>query len=204
MDIMSHDSVLRALCRANRYKCKGKLQSEEDRLLAWTPDKTGTINTLQFLSVQEKRERYTLIEQQEKNRVREFGLPDKVLRVHGVAPASKGEGIIHLIYKNMNGISNKMSNNDKMEKAKEIHDELEVDIAVYNQHWLNLQHRHNVNGFNQMFKGGEVAIQSVTAHNTHENIGRVQEGGMSLLAFGNVTEYLDHYQLGKDKTDLGR
>jgi hypothetical protein len=67
MDITSHDSVLRALeCRANRYKCKRKLQSEEDRLLAWTLDETGTINTLQFLSVQEKRERYSLIEQQKR------------------------------------------------------------------------------------------------------------------------------------------
>jgi hypothetical protein len=117
---------------------KRKLHSEEDWLLAWTLDETGTISTLQFLSVQEKRECYALIEQQKKNRVREFGLPDEVLWVHGVAPASKGEGIIRLIYKKMNGISNKMSNNDKLEKAKEIHNELEVDIAAYNKHRLNL------------------------------------------------------------------
>ncbi len=205
MDITSHDSVLRALeCWANQYKCKGKLQSEEDWLLAWTLDKTGTINTLQFLSVQEKRERYVLIEQQERNRVREFGLLDKVLRVNGVAPASKGEGIICLMYEDMNGISNTMSNNNKLEKAKEIHDELEVNIAAYNKHRLNLRHCFNENGFNQMFKGGEAAIQSVTTHNTHEIIGCVQEGGTSLLAFRTVTEYLDHHQLGKDKTGLGQ
>ncbi len=65
--------------------------------MAWTLDKTGTIDTLQFLSVQEKREHYALIEQQAKNRVREFGLQDEVLRVHGVVAASKVEGIIHLI-----------------------------------------------------------------------------------------------------------
>jgi hypothetical protein len=81
---------------------------------------------------------------------------------------------------------------------------LEVDIVAYNKHRLNLQHRLNVNGFNQMFKGGEAAIQSVMAHNTHENIGRVQEGWTSLLAFGTVTEYLDYQQLGKDETGLGR
>jgi hypothetical protein len=104
----------------------------------------------------------------------------------------------------MNGISNRMSNNDKLEKAKELHNKLEVDIAADNKLRLNLRHRLNVNGFNQMFKGGEVAIQSVTAHNTHENIGCVQEGGTSLLAFGTVTEYLDYQQLGKDKMGLGR
>ncbi len=102
-----------------------------------------------------------------------MGLSDEVLQVHGVAPASKGAETIHLIYKNMNRICNRLSNNAKLEKAKEIHDELEVNIAEYNEHWLNLRHHLNVNGFNQMFKGGEVAIQSVTAHNTHENIGRI-------------------------------
>jgi hypothetical protein len=56
--------------------------------LAWALDETGTINTLQFLSVEEKCERDVLIEQQEKNRVCELGLPDEVLRVHGVAPAT--------------------------------------------------------------------------------------------------------------------
>ncbi len=71
-----------------------------------------------FLSVEEKRERDALIEQQEKNRVRELGLPDKVLWVHGVAQASKGKGIIWLIYKNIYGISNRMSDNDKLEKTK--------------------------------------------------------------------------------------
>ena len=145
-----------------------------------------------------------LIEQQEKNRVRELGLLDEVLRVHGVAPASKGEGSIQLIYENMNRISNRKSDNDKLEKAKEIHDELEIDIAVYNEHRLNLCHRFNVNGFTQMFKGGEAVVQSVMAHNTHANVGRTQEGGTSLLVFGTITEYLDHPQLGKDKTGLGQ
>ncbi len=49
MNITSHDSILQALkCRVNRYKCKGKLQSKDDQLLAWALDKTGTIDTLQF------------------------------------------------------------------------------------------------------------------------------------------------------------
>ncbi len=207
MNIISHDSVLQALeCWANRYKRKGQLHSEDNWLLAWALDETGTINTLQFLSVEEKHERTVLIEQQEKNRVRELGLLDEVLWVHGVAPASKGKGIIWLIYKSMNGISNsnRMSNNDTLEKAKELHKELEVGIAAYNKHRLNLRRRLNVNGFNQMFKGGEGAIQSVMAHNTQENIGCIQEGGTSLLAFGTVTEYLDYQQLGKDETGLGR
>jgi hypothetical protein len=91
----------------------------------------------------------------------------------------------------MNGISNRLSDNAKLEKAKEIYDELEVDIVAYNEHRLNLCHHSNVNGFNQMFKGGEAAIQSIAAHNIHEYIGHIQEGGTSLLMFGPTTVYLD-------------
>ncbi len=91
-----------------------------------------------------------------------------------------------------------------MEKAKEIHDELEVNIVAYNEHRLNMKDRRNVNGFNQLFKGGKVAIHSVVGHNVHENIGQVQDGGTSLMAFGTVTEYLMHDQPGKDETSLGR
>jgi hypothetical protein len=145
----------------------------DDRTLVWALDKTATINTLQILSVKETSEKYLLIEQQELDRVRVLGFSDKVLQVNGVAPASKGAGTIHLIYKNMNGICSRSSNNAKLEKAKEIKDEVEVNIAAYNEHWLNLHQHLNVNGFNQMFKGGEAAIQSITAHNTHKNIGRI-------------------------------
>ncbi len=61
-----------------------------------------------------------------------------------------------------------------------------------------------MNGFSQLFKGGEVAIQSVVAHNVHGNFGKVQEGGTSLKAIGPLTEYVEPNQPGKDKTGLGR
>ncbi len=47
-------------------------------------------------------------------------------------------------------------------------------------------------------------VQSVVAHNIHENIGHMQEGGTSLLLFGALTEQIAHDQSGKDKTGLGR
>jgi hypothetical protein len=62
---------------------------------------------------------------------------------------------------------------------------------------------HNVNGFNQLFKGGEAAIQSVVAHNIHENISHKQEGGTSLLLSGALTEQLAHDEPGKDEPGLG-
>ncbi len=55
-------------------------------------------------------------------------------------------------------------------------------------------------------EGGEADVRSVVAHNVHEadRIGRVQEGGMGLLMFGPLTEYLDMPGSEKDITCLGR
>ena len=88
----------------------------------------------------------------------------------------------------MNGLNNRLSGNEKVEKAKELHDKLEVDLFAYNKHRLNMQDRQNTNGFNQLFKGGEAAVQSVVAHNVHENFGRVQEGkDLRLLPHHKIT-----------------
>ncbi len=76
-------------------------------------------------------------------------------------------------------------------------------MVAYCEHRLNMWHKKNINGFNQLFKGGEAAVQSVVAHNTNENVGRVQQGGTSLLLFGHLTEQLDHDETGKDPTGLG-
>ena len=96
--------------------------------------------------------------------------------------------MIRLIYENVNGISNNLCNNDKVEKAKGIINDLEVDIVAYNEHHLNMQNKYNVNGFSQLFKGGEAAIHLVVAHNVHENFGKIQEGGTCLMAVGPLTQ----------------
>jgi hypothetical protein len=113
------------------------------------------------------------------------------------------EGTVCLIYENVNGYCNRMSNNEKVERSKELHDKLEVDIAAYCKHKLNMKHKKNGNSFNQLFKGGEAVIQSIIAHNMHENIGLTQQGGTSLLLFRHLQEQLNHNKSRKDPTGLG-
>ncbi len=60
-----------------------------------------------------------------------------------------------------------------MEKAKELINDLEADLVAYNEHRMNLQHKDNRNGFNQLFRGGEADIRSVAGHNMHEDVGQV-------------------------------
>ncbi len=58
----------------------------------------------------------------------------------------------------MNGLSNHLCGNKKVDGMKELHDELEVDMAPYCEHKLNMKHKKNLNGFKGLFKGGEAAI----------------------------------------------
>ncbi len=122
MNITSHDSVLTALeHRANWYRCKGKLGdiSNCTVLAAAAIDKTGMVNASYLLNNDsENNKRIVLTELQELDRVRELGVADKVLQVHGTPPSSKGEGIVQLIYENVNSLSNKLSDNEKVEKQK--------------------------------------------------------------------------------------
>ena len=153
-------------------------------------DETGTVATAGLNCENEA-------EQQEISKIRNIPVPDEVLQVHGYAPPKKAEGTVRLIYKNVNGFQNRMCGNEKVERAKDIHNELEVDMAAYCKHQLNMRHKKNCNGFNQLFKGGEATVRSIVAHNVHENIGRTQQGGTSLLLFGHLTEQLNHEESGR-------
>ncbi len=137
MNGTSHKRVLASLSlRAGRIRniCN---QDQDNAPHSWALDKTGTIrmSTIDYLGV----------EQQEKEEVNNIEVPDEVLQVHGYAPPSKAEGTLHLIYKNMNGLCNQMSNNKKLEKARTLNNELEVDFAAYCEHQLNMKHKANCN-----------------------------------------------------------
>jgi hypothetical protein len=125
------------------------------------------------------------------------------LEIHGMAPGSKPDGVCRILYNNMNGIDYQNMFHPKIVKARCIHDELEADIVAYNKHRLNLCHKDNQMGFNQLFRSGEAEIKSVVAHNEHENVGRIQEGGTAVMVFGPMTQHTD-LSPGKDGTGLGR
>ncbi len=177
-----HITVLKALEQhATRYRVRGRLTKADTRMHNWSMDKTGTIDTSILLRSQEE------VQQQEEIDIR--GVSDEVLQVHGVLPRRKEEGITRLLYENANGIPNRLMGNDKLEKAKDLVNELGADVVAYNEHRQNLRHKDNRNGWNQLFRGGEADVRSVVAHNVHEadRIGRAQEGGTGLLMLGPLT-----------------
>ena len=126
--------------------------------------------------------------------------------MHGVLPGRKEESITRLLYKNANGLSNRMCGNHKLSKCKDLIDELGTDIVAMNEHRQNLHHIDNHNGWNQLCKGGKADVRSVVAHNVHESkgIGQTQERGTGFLMIGPLMEYLDMIGSENDATGLWR
>jgi hypothetical protein len=166
-----------------RNTCQG-----EDNQHSWSVDNTGTLDKSNLFTSSSE---FEMI-QQDISQLYATTVPEEVLQVHGFAPPTKAEGSVCLTYENVNGYCNRMSKNKKVEISKELHEKLEVDnIAAYCKHKLNMKQKKNRNSFNQLFKGGEAAIQSIVEHKVNKNIGRTQQGGTSLLLFGLLTKQLN-------------
>jgi hypothetical protein len=198
MSIKNHSSVLDALsAHASRFD-RSRRDDTDNAHLLWSIDEMGTLD-VSNLDMCNKNE--TL--QQETRELNAIPVLDKVLHVHGFAPPKKAEGMVRLIYENLNGLNTHMKDNEKVERMRELHDKLETDIAAYCEHKINYKHKKNVNGFNQLFKGGDAAIHSIVAHNVHENVGKIQQEGTGLIMFGHLTPQIDGNESGKDPLGLG-
>ncbi len=187
----SHTTVLQALSRRAGNLYVKNATEERD----WSIDETGTLDTLGLDICKEND-----VLQQEISKLNATPVLEEVLQIHGFAPPKKMEGNVRLIYENINGLNTHLSNNEKVEWMKEIHDKPKIVMTAYCKHKINFKHKRNVNGLNQLFKGGKAPIQSIAAHNVHENVGRIQQGGTSLLLFGNLTQQLDPNKSGKAPT----
>lgn len=136
-----------------RYRRKvHNKQDADDVLYDQALDETGTVATA-TLSDSDDDSVFGNIDIQQQFKEIE-GIKDELLTVHGVAPGRKAEGVSRLVMENANGFNTTISENEKLEKAKEINDELEADIVAYTEHRINSKHKHNRNGLSQMFRGG--------------------------------------------------
>jgi len=187
--------------RAQRFIDTRSLDAlKTDELIANAIDETGTI-TVEPSKVEERIMQLSFT-REELHLVRQ--VDDDLLKVHGQAPKPKKEGVVRLLYENVNGINNRMNGNEKRDRGLEMLDELEVDIAAFNEIRTNFAHRENVNGLAQLFNGGEAEVRVVNGFNTHENVGKIQEGGTAVLTFGSLNEQWDNMNSGSDVLGLGR
>lgn len=129
---------------------------------------------------------------------------EDILTMHGDYPGTKADGTIRLIYENVNGINNRMANNPKLDRAKEIINYFSADLVAYCELRMNFSHRSTVNGLRKLFQGGESEVRALAGHNTHANVGRIQEGGTGMIVFGSLIDQYDSENSGRDASGLGR
>jgi hypothetical protein len=132
------------------------------------------------------------------------GVSEYLLNVHGLPPGRKGEGVTRVIYENLNGLQSALSTNEKLDKARQVINDIQADVVCYNEHCQNLKHKTNQNGFRQMFNGGETELRAIAAHNVNEDAGKFQEGGTAMLVLGDLIEQFDPQGLGRDNLGLGQ
>jgi hypothetical protein len=127
LNYTTHNAVLKALelRAASRYRVRGRgrLADASTGTHNWGQDETGTINTTILSQSREE------IQQQEEIDI--GGVSEEVLQVHGVLPGRKEEGITRLLYENANRIRHRLTGNDKLEKAKDLINELGADVVAY-------------------------------------------------------------------------
>ena len=148
---IKHQKVLAVLeKRALRYRCGGRRVGLEKKSKGEDPiDDTGTVLTEGLTDDDSKDGELVwqmLIDVRQEEVFSALGVQEEVLQVHGMAPGTKGEGVTRLIYENLDGLANKISENEKLEKAKTIIDDLEADMACFNKHKQNLMHKDNAHG----------------------------------------------------------
>ena len=142
MNLTKHINVLSALEKqALRSRKKGQAQLDTNEVLYNNAvDETGTVSTESSINTDaECKEQYL----HEKRRAENFemeeikGVTDEVLKVHGIAPGEKGQGVTRVINENPNGFNSQTTRNEKLENAKDIIDDLEADVVAYSEHRLN-------------------------------------------------------------------
>jgi hypothetical protein len=128
-----HETILQVLTqRAQQFHRRLSGPGHKDLGHTWAINKTGMLKTLGLGMCECE------FEQLESREVNKLTVPEAVLQVHGFAPPRKAEGTVRLIYENVNGFLNQLCGNEKVERAREIHDKLEVDLVAYCEHQLNM------------------------------------------------------------------
>ena len=103
MNVTKHQTVLQILeRRALILRKNSNITTNGNH--NWSVDETGTVD----INVNQLGD----IQRQEKLDM--SGVSDNVLRVHGVMPGMKKEGITRLLYENCNSLSNRICGNNKL------------------------------------------------------------------------------------------
>ena len=119
--------------RALWYNRKGQEVADKDEVLFnETIGETGTvpIEGLTELDEDSQGTIFTIVHATHLENEEICGVSDDLLTIHEITPGSKVDGVTRLIYENPDGFNTRISDNDKLEKAKEVIDKVGVGMMA--------------------------------------------------------------------------
>jgi hypothetical protein len=131
--------------KADRFRKQERLQDQELHKI---------IKEIKEGSTAREREESNSADQAVKDEHRQVSkaVEEGLLQTHGTAPNTKQQGIFCIIEENCNGLNNRIGGNEKITKALEIKEDLDIDCLMYCKHRLNFKHKENKNNLKQMFQ----------------------------------------------------
>ena len=138
--------------RAERFRKQGRLRDEDLAEIIAEIKASGE-------STEAKADKMTSSTSNNENKRVMEAVEEGLLQVHGTAPNTKQQGILRILGKNCNGFNNRIGGNNKIAKAMDIKEDLDIDCLLYCEHRLNFRHKDNKNDLKQMFQQ-ELACKS--------------------------------------------
>ena len=206
LNVSLHPSSLNALeKRALRHvsKSRSKKTSDEDLIAEAILASEGnpcdeTLNSIDVLELELKEVQQLLAEK------------ECLLETIGVAPGKKLDGVVRIVYENVNSLKSQIGDMSKLDKLKCILHDLQADCFAFNEHRINFRHKENRRrGVTQLFNGGETLVRGSGAYNMMEKTEqfinkRTLEGGTGTVAYGELASLMNSKTSGVDATGLGR
>jgi hypothetical protein len=66
-----------------------------------------------------------------------------LLETIGIAPGKKVDGVMRLVYENVNGLQGQIGELSKLDKLKCLLHDLQADCFAFNEHRVNFRHKEN-------------------------------------------------------------
>jgi len=131
--------------RAERFRKQGRLRDED------LEEINADIKASNKSTEDEADKKASSTSGDENKRVME-AVEGGLLQVHGTAPNTNQQGIFRILGENCNGFNNRIGGNNKIAKAMDIKEDLDIDCLLYRKHRLNFRHKDNKNDLKQMFQ----------------------------------------------------
>ncbi len=109
--------------KAERFRKQGRLQNKDLEEIIWEIKESDQPSNKD----EEHRETSAKDEHQKVQEAVKEGL----LQIHGSAPNTKQSGMFRIMGENCNGFNNRIGGNEKIAKALDIKDNLDIDCLLY-------------------------------------------------------------------------